>query len=91
MVSQKIFSTFSFDRPTTSIFGTPANSRRTTVASGSASPALLLADGEGGNRARSITIFAFGITVRRTNVETIALLCVYLPVTSNRCFRSEPH
>ena len=37
-VSQKISSTFSLDRPTTSIFGTPASSRRTTVASGSASP-----------------------------------------------------
>ena len=37
-VSQKISSTFSFDRPTTSIFGTPASSRRTTLASGSASP-----------------------------------------------------
>jgi hypothetical protein len=36
--SQNISSTFSFDRPTTSIFGTPASSRRTTLASGSASP-----------------------------------------------------
>ena len=38
MVSQNSSSTFSFDRPTTSTFGTPASSRRTTVASGSASP-----------------------------------------------------
>src|SRR6185312_3723450 len=36
--SQKISSTFSLDRPTTSTFGTPVSSRRTTVASGSASP-----------------------------------------------------
>ena len=36
--SQKISSTFSLDRPTTSIFGAPASSRRTTLASGSASP-----------------------------------------------------
>jgi hypothetical protein len=32
--SQKIASTFSLNRPTTSTFGTPASSRRTTLASG---------------------------------------------------------
>ena len=37
-VSQKSSSTFSLDSPTTSILGTPASSRRTTLASGSASP-----------------------------------------------------
>src|SRR6476619_3525502 len=38
IVSQKSSSTFSLDRPTTSTLGRPANSRRTTLASGSASP-----------------------------------------------------
>ena len=38
IVSQNSSSTFSLDRPTTSTFGTPASSRRTTLASGSESP-----------------------------------------------------
>ena len=58
IVSQDSSSTFCLDRASTSTLGTPASSRRTTVASGSASPVLLLADGEGGNRTRSITILA---------------------------------
>ena len=37
-VPEDLSSTFSLDRPTTSTFATPASSRRTTLASGSASP-----------------------------------------------------
>ncbi len=59
IVSQKISSTFSFDKPTTSTFATPATSRRTTLGSGSLLGPPLLADGEGGNRTRSIATFAF--------------------------------
>ena len=44
-VSQKISSTLSLDRPTTSTRGTPATSRRTTLASGG--PTGLLQDYNG--------------------------------------------
>ena len=38
IVSQNSSSTYSLDRPTTSSFGTPATSRRTTLGSGGVSP-----------------------------------------------------
>ena len=58
--SQKISSTFSLDRPTTSTFATPASFPAHHLGLGQRLPGPpLLADGEGGNRTRSIATLAF--------------------------------
>ena len=59
-VPEDLSSTFSLDRPTTSTFATPASFPAHHLGLGQRLPGPpLLADGEGGNRTRSIATFAF--------------------------------
>ena len=92
ITSQNSSSTFSFDRPTTSIFGTPATFRCITLGSGSASPVhhswRMAKEATGGDQSQDLHPI---MTMREITMEIVSLLWIYSRVTSNRCFHTEPH